>query len=81
MRRSARAARSPRCTPSRGARFSAAGSGRAWLAEQTDGRAPPYFHNGSAGALADVVEYYDTQFHIGLTPQEKADLNTFVSAL
>jgi cytochrome c peroxidase len=23
---------------------------------------PPYFHNGSARALADVVKFYDTRF-------------------
>jgi cytochrome c peroxidase len=41
----------------------------------------PYFHNGSAATLSDVVEFYDTRFHIGLTAQEKADLIAFLSAL
>ena len=41
----------------------------------------PYFHNGSAGAPADVVEFYDKRFHIGFTPQEKVDLVVFLSAL
>jgi cytochrome c peroxidase len=41
----------------------------------------PYFHNGSAATLADVVEFYDTRFHIGLTPQEKSDLIAFLGAL
>ncbi|MGE5359633.1 MAG: hypothetical protein ACM3NQ_11495 [Bacteroidales bacterium] len=41
----------------------------------------PYFHNGSAAALADVVEFYNTRFGIGLTAQEKADLVAFLLAL
>jgi cytochrome c peroxidase len=42
---------------------------------------PPYFHNGSAATLKDVVEFYDTRFEIGLTPQEKSDLVAFLRAL
>ncbi|HUK37107.1 MAG TPA: hypothetical protein VLV86_24495 [Vicinamibacterales bacterium] len=41
----------------------------------------PYFHNGSAATLADAVDFYDTRFHIGLTPREKADLVAFLRAL
>jgi hypothetical protein len=41
----------------------------------------PYFHNGSAASLADVVEFYDQRFAIGLTDQEKADLVAFLNAL
>jgi cytochrome c peroxidase len=41
----------------------------------------PYFHNGSAQSLMDVVEFYDSRFQIGLTAQEKADLAAFLSAL
>lgn len=41
----------------------------------------PYFHNGAAASLADVVEFYDERFSIGLTVQEKADLVAFLSAL
>jgi len=44
------------------------------------GRAP-YFHNGSAGSLAAVVDFYDSRFAIGLTAQEKSDLIAFLSAL
>jgi cytochrome c peroxidase len=44
------------------------------------GRAP-YFHNGSAATLADVVEFYDTRFAIGLTAQEKSDLVAFLRSL
>jgi cytochrome c peroxidase len=41
----------------------------------------PYFHNGSADSLSDVVEFYNTRFNIGFTPQEKKDLIAFLSAL
>ena len=41
----------------------------------------PYFHNGSAKNLMDVVNFYDTRFQIGFTAQEKADLVAFLSAL
>ena len=41
----------------------------------------PYFHNGSAKTLDDVVTFYDMRFHLGLTPQEKSDLAAFLSAL
>jgi cytochrome c peroxidase len=41
----------------------------------------PYFHNGSAATLADVVEFYNTRFNLNLTAQQKADLVAFLSAL
>jgi cytochrome c peroxidase len=41
----------------------------------------PYFHNGSAATLLDVVTFYDKRFNIGLTEQEKADLVAFLRAL
>ena len=41
----------------------------------------PYFHNGSADSLSDVVDFYDKRFHIGLTPSEKEDLIAFLSTL
>jgi len=41
----------------------------------------PYFHNGSAATLEDVVKFYDLRFGIGFTAQEKADLAAFLSAL
>ena len=41
----------------------------------------PYFHNGSAATLRDVVEFYDTRFSIGFTAQEKADLVAFLRSL
>jgi hypothetical protein len=42
---------------------------------------PPYFHNGFATTLADVVEFYNRRFNIGLTAQEKSDLLAFLRAL
>ena len=42
---------------------------------------PPYFHNGSAASLADVLEFYDKRFEIGFTHQEKADLIAFLNTL
>jgi cytochrome c peroxidase len=41
----------------------------------------PYFHNGSASTLEDVVRFYDQRFNIGFTDQEKADLLAFLKAL
>jgi cytochrome c peroxidase len=41
----------------------------------------PYFHNGSAARLEDVINFYDTRFGMGLTKQEKSDLLAFLSAL
>lgn len=41
----------------------------------------PYFHNGSAATLADVVDFYNQRFSIGLTQQEKTDLAAFLKTL
>jgi cytochrome c peroxidase len=41
----------------------------------------PYFHNGFATSLEDVVDFYDDRFEIGLTRQEKRDLVAFLRAL
>lgn len=41
----------------------------------------PYFHNGSAPTLSDVIDFYDARFHIGFTAQEKSDLVAFLSSL
>jgi hypothetical protein len=42
---------------------------------------PPYFHNGFALTLADVVKFYDTRFHIGFDAQAAADLVAFLETL
>ena len=41
----------------------------------------PYFSNGSAKTLREVVDYYDTRFAIHLTASEKQDLTNFLSVL
>jgi hypothetical protein len=41
----------------------------------------PYFHNGSADSLDEVVDFYNQRFSIGLTPDEKKDLVAFLNAL
>jgi cytochrome c peroxidase len=41
----------------------------------------PYFHNGSAATLMDVVDFYDRRFGIGFTAQQKSDLVNFLDAL
>jgi len=41
----------------------------------------PYFHNGSAATLMDVVEFYDERFNLNLTAQQKQDLVAFLGAL
>ncbi len=41
----------------------------------------PYFHNGLAADLGEVVEFYDTRFSVGFTGQEKADLIAFRNSL
>jgi hypothetical protein len=42
---------------------------------------PPYFHDGSAATLTDVIKFYDTRFQARFTEQEKADLLAFLRAL
>lgn len=41
----------------------------------------PYFHNGSAQTLLDVVRFYEVRFGVSFTPQEESDLVAFLSAL
>ena len=41
----------------------------------------PYFHNGSAATLEDVIRFYDERFAIGFTDREKSDLLAFLAAL
>lgn len=41
----------------------------------------PYFHNGAAATLAQVVSFYDKRFQMNLTPQQKADLAAFLRVL
>jgi len=41
----------------------------------------PYFHNGSAASLEDVLVFYDKRFNVGFTNQEEADLIAFLNTL
>ena len=41
----------------------------------------PYFSNGSAATLREVIDYYDRRYAIGYTEQEKVDLVNMMSAL
>ncbi len=41
----------------------------------------PYFHNGSARNLVDVVRFYEGRFGLVLTPEEESDLVAFLSSL
>ncbi|HTV14597.1 MAG TPA: hypothetical protein VME68_07770 [Acidobacteriaceae bacterium] len=41
----------------------------------------PYFHNGSAKTLLDVVRFYETRFSLTLTSQQESDLVAFLSSL
>ena len=41
----------------------------------------PFFHNGSAHTLMDVVRFYENRFGLVLTPRKESDLVAFLSAL
>lgn len=41
----------------------------------------PYFHNGSADTLEEVIDFYNKRFNVGITPQERRDLVAFLKAL
>jgi hypothetical protein len=41
----------------------------------------PYFHNGSAATLDDVVAFYNRRFNLKLTAREMADLVAFLGSL
>jgi cytochrome c peroxidase len=41
----------------------------------------PYFHNGAAKSLRDVVDFYDQRFAIGFSEQQKRDLVAFLRTL
>jgi hypothetical protein len=42
---------------------------------------PPYFHDGSAATLEDVVDHYDGVLDLELTDEEKADLVEFLKSI
>lgn len=41
----------------------------------------PYFHNGMAATLKDVVDFYQGRFNLGLTDREQRDLVNFLKSL
>jgi CxxC motif-containing protein (DUF1111 family) len=41
----------------------------------------PYFHDGSANTLAEVVVHYDQLLKLGLTTQQRADLVEYLKTL
>ena len=41
----------------------------------------PYFHDGSAATLEQVVDHYVGVFHLALSPQQKADLVAYLKTL
>jgi hypothetical protein len=42
---------------------------------------PPYFHDGSAATLADVVTHYDSALSLGLDADQRADLVEYLKSL
>lgn len=41
----------------------------------------PYFHNGAAATLDEVVDFYNLRFQMNLTPQQERDLVNFLKTL
>jgi cytochrome c peroxidase len=42
---------------------------------------PPYFSNGSAKTLRDVIDFYDRRVGSGYTDKEKTNLENFLEVL
>jgi cytochrome c peroxidase len=42
---------------------------------------PPYFHDGSAATLADVVAHYNRARKLGLTAEQQRDLVEYLKSL
>lgn len=41
----------------------------------------PYFSNGSAGNIRELIDFYDRRYNIQFTEQERVDLSNFMGAL
>jgi hypothetical protein len=41
----------------------------------------PYFHNGAAANLQELVNFYNERFHMGLTQEQQAELIAFPDSL
>ncbi len=54
-----------------------------WRTSPLDGvwQHPPYFHDGSAATLQDVVDAYDSKLNLQLTVAQRADLVEFLKSL
>jgi hypothetical protein len=61
-------------------RFDHVGKIKGPILRGLSGRAP-YFHNGSAATLMDVVDFYDGRFNLNLSNKDKRDLAAFLGAL
>jgi mono/diheme cytochrome c family protein len=65
--------------------YAARSATKAWRTTPLRGlwQHPPYFHDGSAATLLDVVDRYnnDPRFSLGLNEKEKADLVEFLKTL
>lgn len=61
-------------------RFDHAGKLKGPILRGLSARAP-YFHNGSAQTLLDVVHFYENRFGVVFTPQQEKDLVAFLSSL
>jgi cytochrome c peroxidase len=42
---------------------------------------PPYFHDGSAATLEDVIAHYQSHFKLSLTAQQREDLLAYLKSL
>lgn len=42
---------------------------------------PPYFHDGSAQTLGEVVDHHDATLELGLSSEQKVDLVEFLKSL
>lgn len=42
---------------------------------------PPYFHDGSAATLADVVDHYNETLQLGLSAADRSDLAQYLLSL
>ena len=42
---------------------------------------PPYFHDGSAATLTDVIQHYDRVLSLRLSDQQKRDLGEYLKSL
>jgi cytochrome c peroxidase len=41
----------------------------------------PYFHNGAAATLSELVNFYNTRFQMNLTEHQKEQLVAFLNTL